>query len=48
MGVLVNKPYGCLPPALATSTQSQNTISSTYMYNNNIYQGLIQTKKYRL
>ena len=40
----INKPYGFPPPDLDTSVQSHNTSSSTYMVNNNIYQGLIQTK----
>ena len=30
---------------LATSVQSQNTRSSTYMDNNNLYQGLMQAKQ---
>ena len=39
---IVNTPPECLPPALTTSIQSQNTSSSSYMDNNNIYQGWIQ------
>ena len=33
-----------IPPSIATSRQSQNTRSSTYTDNNNIYQYLIQKK----
>ena len=37
--------YECLSLALATSIQPQNTTISDYMDNNNLYQGLIQTKQ---
>ena len=43
--VIVNTPSECLPPVLTNSIQSLNTISSTYMDNNDLYQGLIQKKK---
>ena len=41
----INQPFGIVTPFLATSRQSKNTSSSTYMDNNNLYQALIQTNK---
>ena len=41
---IVNNPSECLPSVLSTSMQSQNIIRSTYIDNNNLYQGLIPQK----
>ena len=44
MKYLVNMTSEYLPTDLATSMQPKNTINSTYMDTNNIYQGLKQIK----
>ena len=41
---IINKTYRFLPSDLNNLLQSKNTTSSTYMDNNNLYQGLIETK----
>ena len=41
---IVNKPSEFLPPAPDNSMQRQNTKILTYIDNNNLYQGLKQTK----
>ena len=41
---ILNKTYRFLPSDLDNLLQSKNTTSSTYMDNNNLYQGLIETK----
>ena len=43
---IVNKPFVFIPPYLDTSMQSHDTIVPTYINknNNNIYEGLIQSK----